>query len=290
MRMRCGVSSNCFSDNAKEMDETTRARLRKVQLQILDEIVRICNGHNLRYCLTGGTCLGAVRHNGFIPWDDDVDIIMPRADFQQFIALTKDGDTGDFFLDYYVTNPTYGRCFAKYCKKGTLFIEPNGLQQAISVDIFVQDKVPGPDFAAKSILPGLIHKLDAVTTVRREGLKGRDAKTRFFYFVTRWVPVRWIFNWETRLMTRFEDTDAQYYLNYGSPYNLVKETIRISEFEPYVLLEFEGKKYNAPRNWDLYLSRIYNDYMTLPPVDKRVTHYPLHICFNTAEEESNDKN
>ncbi len=155
------------------MDESERNKLRQVQLQILDEIVRICNENGLRYCLTGGTCLGAVRHKGFIPWDDDVDVKMPRADYKRFLDITSRGDdNSEFFLDYYMTNPAYGRCFAKYCKKNTLFIEPNGMKQAIYVDIFVQDKVPGPEWTAKSKIPILIHKLDALTTVRWEGLDG----------------------------------------------------------------------------------------------------------------------
>lgn len=271
------------------MDVSVRQKLREVQLQILDKIMSICSGNGLRCCLTGGTCLGAVRHKGFIPWDDDVDVIMPRADFEKFIRITASRNQDEFFLDYYMTDPTYGRCFAKYCKKNTLFIEPNGLKQAIYVDIFVQDKVPGPDFSAKSKLPLLIHKLDAVTTVRREGLEGRDLKTRIIYYATRWMPVSWFFKWETKLMTRFEKTDAKYYINYGSPYNLVKETLPISEFEPYTQLEFEGKMYNAPRNWDLYLSNIYGDYMTLPPEEKRVTHYPKYISFDTAEDDIYNK-
>ena len=267
------------------MDVLTRNKLREVQVSILDEIFRICNENNLRCCLTGGTCLGAVRHKGFIPWDDDVDVIMPRSDYQKFISITSTNTGGDFFLDYYMTNPSYGRCFAKYCKKNTLFIEPNGLKQAIYVDIFVQDKVPGPSFTAHSKLPIIIHKLDAITTVRREGLVGRDLKTRIVYYLTRWIPVKWFFKWETKLMTRFENTDAKYYLNYGSPYNLVKETIPISEFEPYSQLEFERKLYNVPRNWDLYLSNIYGDYMTLPPVEKRETHYPQFISFDTTKDD-----
>lgn len=259
------------------MDKTIQEQLRSVQIEILDEVARICQENGLRYCLTGGTCLGAVRHRGFIPWDDDIDIIMPRKDYQKFIEITTTGDTGDFFLDYYLTNPTYGRSFAKYCKKNTLFIEPNGLKQAIYVDIFYLDKVPGPEFTASSKLPGFIHKIDALTTVRREGLRGRDTKTRIIYYATRWMPVKWLFKWEIKLMTRFENTDSQYYINYGSPYNLVKETIKISEYEPYAQLPFEGKLYNVPRNWDLYLSSIYGDYMTLPPENKRVTHYPQMI-------------
>ena len=272
------------------MEDAIRNRLREVQLQILDAIVRICNENGLRYCLTGGTCLGAVRHKGFIPWDDDVDVKMPRADYNRFIEITSQSNDPDFFLDYYMTNPTYGRCFAKYCKRNTLFIEPNGQRQSIYVDIFVQDKVPGPEWTAKSKLPTFIHKLDAITTVRWEGLEGRDLKTRIVYWLTRWMPVRWFFKWETKLMTRFENTDAKYYLNYGSPYNLVKETIPISEFEPYAQLEFEGKMYNVPRNWDLYLSNIYgDDYMTLPPVEKRVTHYPQFISFDTTKDDIHNK-
>ena len=267
------------------MDEEISKELRKVQISILDEVVRICNDNGLRYCLTGGTCLGAVRHKGFIPWDDDIDIIMPRADFSRFIEITTKNNDSDFFLDYFMTNSKYGRCFAKYCKKNSLFIEPNGLQQAIYVDIFVQDKVPGPEYTANSKMPIFIHKLDAVTTVRREGLVGRDLKTRIIYWLTRWIPIRWIFKWETKLMTRFENTDAKYYLNYGSCYDLLKETIPISDYEPYAQLEFEGKKYNVPCNWHLYLSRIYGDYMTLPPVEKRVTHYPQFISFDTSKDD-----
>jgi lipopolysaccharide cholinephosphotransferase len=268
-----------------KMDDVTKKKLRQVQLQILDRIVQICKDYSLRYCLCAGTCLGAIRHMGFIPWDDDIDVMMPREDFSKFIDITSTENNPDFFLDYYITNPNYGRCFAKYCKRNTLFIEPNGLDQAIYVDIFVQDKVPSPEFTAKSKVPTFIHKLDAITTVRREGLKGRDNKTRIIYWLTKWIPIKWIFKWETHLMTRFENTDARYYINYGSAYNLVKETIEICEIEPYEQKVFEGKLYNVPRNWDLYLSRIYGDYMTLPPVEKRVTHYPQYISFDTDKDD-----
>lgn len=264
------------------MDEITKTKLRQVQLQILDRFVQICKENELRYFLCYGTCLGAVRHKGYIPWDDDIDVCMPRKDFMVFVEIVLSQKDTDYFFEYYMTNPTYGHCFAKYCKRNTLFIEPNGLKQAIYIDIFIQDKIPSPEYALKSRVPLLIHKIDALTTVRREGLVGRDFLTRCVYYLTRWVPVKWFFKLETRLMVRFEETDAKYYLDYGdTPFHMDRITIPIDEFEPYTQLEFEGKMYNVPRNWHLYLSRIYGDYMTLPPIEKRVTHYPQLICFNT---------
>ena len=271
------------------MDETIIVKLKQVQLQILDDFVRICEENGLRYCMCGGTCIGAVRHKGFIPWDDDIDVKMPRADFNRFVQITTNEDNTDFFLDYHTTNHLYTHNFAKYCKKKTCFIEPNGLKQAIYIDVFAQDKVPGPDFTSRSPIPIMIHKLDALLTVRREGLDGRDIKTKIIYYATRWISAKTLFKWEYKLMTRFENTDANYYLNYGSRYSFVQETIPISEFEPYAQMEFEGKMYNVPRNWDLYLSNIYGDYMTLPPEEKRVTHYPQYICFDTTKDDRYNK-
>lgn len=262
-----------------------RNKLREIQLSILDEIVNICSQFGLRYCLTWGTCLGAVRHKGFIPWDDDLDIAMPRADFQRFIDVSVQNPSSDFFLDYYTTNPRYGHCFAKYCKRNTLFIEPNGIEQAIYVDIYVLDKVPGPDYSKQCKIPYLIHKIDALTTVRREGLKGRDKQTKIIYYLTRWIPGKWLFRWENKLMMRFDSSEAEYYVDYGDfYYRMVEMTIPISEYQPFAQLEFEGKMYYVPRNWDLFLKKAYGDYMTLPPVDKRVTHYPKYISFDTSKE------
>lgn len=261
-------------------------KLREAQLSILDEIVRICSDYGLQYCLTWGTCLGAVRHKGYIPWDDDLDIAMPRKDFQRFIEIAVRNPSTDFFLDYYTTNPRYGHCFAKYCKSNTLFIEPNGIQQAIYVDIYVLDKVPGPDYSIQSKIPYLIHKIDALTTVRREGLKGRDSLTKIIYYLTRWIPVKWLFQWENKMMMKFEKSEASYYVDYGDfYYRMAEMTIPIFEFEPFAQIEFEGGKYNVPRNWDLFLKKAYGDYMTLPPVEKRVTHYPKYISFDTSKED-----
>ena len=121
--------------------------LRKLQLteiEVLDEIVRICKKHKLQYFLLAGTCLGAVRHSGFIPWDDDIDIGMPREDYEKFLNIALDELDEKYFLQYYKTDENYYLGFAKVRKNNTSFItkgfEKKKGHQGFFVDIFPRNK------------------------------------------------------------------------------------------------------------------------------------------------------
>jgi lipopolysaccharide cholinephosphotransferase len=132
-------------------NERYLVKLHQDILKIMDEVERICTKFHLCYYLMGGSCLGAIRHNGFIPWDDDLDIVMPRADFDRFIALLSDDNNkcekdrvlGDgFFLRWISTEKSYNLPYAKVCLKGTKFQEINGLaakSAGIFVDVFPLD-------------------------------------------------------------------------------------------------------------------------------------------------------
>ena len=95
------------------MEKKHLIKLHQSEIKILDEIVRICDKYNLQYFLIGGTLLGAVRHKGFIPWDDDLDIAMPRNDYEKFISISKNELKDDFILDDISTNEQYWQIFAK---------------------------------------------------------------------------------------------------------------------------------------------------------------------------------
>jgi len=105
------------------INDSDLKKLHLVELIILDEFIRICNKFNLNYFLIGGTLLGAVRHNGFIPWDDDIDIGMPRKDFQKFLEICQSELYKDFYYLYLDNFEPYYYHFIKICKKNTLFIE-----------------------------------------------------------------------------------------------------------------------------------------------------------------------
>ena len=98
------------------MEDSILKRIHKIQVEILDEIVRICEKYSLEYCLIGGTLLGAIRHKGFIPWDDDLDITMPRDSYEKFIRLCNSELNSKYLLDIYETNPDYWLPFAKVRK------------------------------------------------------------------------------------------------------------------------------------------------------------------------------
>lgn len=105
------------------MDRKTLRKVQLTQLEILKEVDRICTKHGIKYWLSGGTQLGAVRHNGFIPWDDDLDIDMMREDFNRFLKIARTELQESYYLQDWFTEKAYGLPFAKIRKNNTLFVE-----------------------------------------------------------------------------------------------------------------------------------------------------------------------
>ena len=158
------------------MKMVTMDESRNIQLNILREIHKICEENNLRYYLAYGTLLGAVRHKGFIPWDDDIDIVMPRPDYIRFFEIAK-SDTCDFYS--IEKNDEYIYSFGKASRKNTVII-PDGMrckiELGISVDIFPLDGAgqsteEGEEtFSRTSILYGL-----CIASTWKRYIRGRNA-------------------------------------------------------------------------------------------------------------------
>ena len=268
------------------MNNKDLIRLHEVEIEILDEFVRICEKYNLQYFLVGGTLLGAVRHKGFIPWDDDLDISMPRKDYERFIEISQKELDDKYMLDSKDTNPKYYLNFIKIRKKGTIFEQdfqanydgPKG----IWLDIFPYDnarsntskKVAIQNKINKAIFSILHYKNKFFLSDRKILVK------KALSFIFKPVSNRLLLNLQDKVLKwNMNKEEYNYFVSSSTTYNYKTELIEKNKYIPTIKMEFEGKLYNAPKEYDYILSRVYGDYMKLPPEEKRVTHNPRRLEF-----------
>ena len=269
-------------------------QLHKVEIEILDEIDRVCKKRGLKYCLVGGTLLGAIRHNGFIPWDDDLDVAMPREDYDEFVRFCQNDLSDDFYLHDINSDESYWLPFVKVVKKYTLFDEKNtaGLncKTGIYVDVFPLDDAKEVKSFGKQLCTRMIKEINLIYLYKigyHKTHKIRTARRLIFTVLSLLTTKKW-HKIQTIFMKRYSGASAEYYVNYASNYCPIKQTMPKKVYEPFSEVVFEGKKYPAPADTDYYLSRIYGaNYMELPPIEKRVTHNPNRIVFDTRKETAN---
>ena len=245
---------------------------------ILKKVILICKENNLKYVLVGGTLLGAVRHNGFIPWDDDLDIAMPREDYEKFIKIANRELPSTLYLRCFETDETYYFPYGKVCKKGTAFatdIDQNCKKECeVFIDVFPLDNA----YKEKSFFQTLqacgAKGLRAVIT-RKSGfnIKKTSLPVLFLCLILKPFSTSTLMRLQRTIMKKNRDTKSAYYVNIGSNYSYKKQTMLKSVYFPAITTTFEGEEYMIPRETNYWLERIYGkDYMELPPENKRITH------------------
>lgn len=254
--------------------------LHKRLLHILSWYHSFCVEHNLNYYLLGGTMLGAARHQGFIPWDDDIDVGMPRKDYEKFLELTKNKNFGDFVVEGIDTEKKdfyYG--YAKiYDTKSTL-IENNRykIKRGIFLDLFPLDGVANDKNEIQPYYSSIQKKQRFLFTKTCGIRKGRKWYKNLAIYVGRLIP-NFIVN-SKKLMLSIDDTcKARAYDDYLYVGNLygnwgIKEIVERSVMSPPKLYKFEDLEVYGVADYDKYLTSLYGDWRKLPPKEKQVTHH-----------------
>lgn len=268
----------------KEMDDKTLNELHKVGLEVLKEIDRVCKKYDIPYFLCGGTLIGVMRHKGFIPWDDDIDIGMLRKDYERFEDCFIKEHSKDFYLHSLKTDPDYWLSFIKVRKNNTTinekFVEKLDTHKGIFVDIFPFDKVPDNGFTKLLKIRSFFIKLIVEAIFVKRGLyKYKDSRRPFFTMVMTILPVKSLFKLQYRLMNKYNNKDYHHCVCYVGSYDVKREYIQIDNFYPTTVGEFEGCKFSIPNKSEVYLTNMYGDYMKLPPKEKRKNHNPVDIDF-----------
>lgn len=254
----------------KKMDSS---ELKKYQVGILDYVHEFCVKNNIKYFIDSGTLLGAVRHGGYIPWDDDIDVGMLREEYDVFREKFTD-ETGRYVFASVETDKKCPFAHGKVYDTHTVLYEPDerGRKLAVNIDVFVYDDAPEDD----ALLEEQYKKRDIYRYLnnRRTGVPASDVpfKTKVVYYTFHYVLKVFPFNFFTKMVSK----NSQRYKgeNTSRVGNFTAYTKMICSkrvFDEFIDIEFEGKKYRAPKGYDEWLRAFYGDYMELPPEEKRVS-------------------
>ena len=257
------------------MRQIDKQESKSIQIEMLAEIDRYCKNNNLMYFMSYGTLLGAVRHNGFIPWDDDIDIAMPYPDFKRFCQSYKN----DIYkVNYWAINPSFHCNYAKFEDTRTLSEEDIDLSYQIGINIDIAPIIGLPDNYRLAYLYFLcINTIRSMLTIKKiKQKKERSVWKRLelallkcfcapfsFYSINKMID---------SLSSKYQFDTSKYAICVGS-FNPAKEIIQKETFNQSTKLSFENYSFNAPSKYDLWLKQIFGNYMKLPDESKRVSRH-----------------
>lgn len=272
-------------DERVNMEQNELRKLQLTELEVLKYIRTVCKANGLRYYLVGGTLLGAVRHNGFIPWDDDLDIAMLRKDYDRFLELCKKGALGEnFYLHHTITDSEYWLPFAKVKVNNTLFDEESysklKCHKGIFIDIFPLDYCPKNKGLFYHARAKIIKKISYVILIKKLNKIAPDFTTKMLYALTRRLSIKRLSNFRDKLCSRY--SHGKYIINYGSNYKYTKQTMPSDYYEPATQLVFENELFSVPNQYIKYLEQLFNDWKKLPSEEERRNHNPARVIFDTS--------
>lgn len=272
-----------------EIEQRDLNKMKQIELEMLIELDRICRKHGIKYNLCAGTLLGAVRHKGFIPWDDDIDVRMLRSEYKKFCAACElDLDKERFFLQTQETDPGYRWEFGRILRNGTEYVrigqEKLRQKTGIFIDIFPSDGIPQGRFAKK-----IYYKTAFVCRKMLWSPVGARVCEKRWQRVGFWllslIPASVPFALFDFLASKYDERNAARVCCMGlkADKNVFDDNEKIQKFglkrewhTDLIELEFEGHMFWAPKDYDGWLLEAFGSrYMELPPIEKRKIHHTV---------------
>lgn len=250
------------------MRELTQNEIKKIELDILIELDGLCRANHINYSITYGTLIGAIRHKGFIPWDDDIDVMMTRDDYEKFLSVWHDGKYKLFTLK---KGMDFWPLFSRISDSRTTLEPPRICNHGIWVAVIPYDKIPTDEEERSKHLKKVKRYLKLLE-IKRFKMSKNDPRSWYRQIIVKLVqilllPVSFyhIGKKTEALKTKYRNTDSKVLNPWMDPIFADADI-----FKEYFDIEFEGVKVMAIKNYDKYLRDQYGDYMTPPPENERV--------------------
>lgn len=259
------------------MNEINLDEIRKIQVTILDEVAEFCERKNLRYFLGYGTLLGAIRHHGYIPWDDDIDIIMPRPDYEKLVD-SFNNENSQFRIYSQETDVDYHLPFAKVANEKTVLHERIDVifEIGVNIDVFPLDGFSSKESERIKDVKK-IKVLRDILNLKLISIRKDRALTKNLIILLGKIFL-WLVDYRT-IISKIKEYAVKHSFNtshfvgcavwnYGH-----REIMNRNIFMDLTYVQFENQLYHAPKDYHKYLENLYDDYMTLPPMEERKTHH-----------------
>ena len=259
--------------------------LQKKELNLFKAFVKVCEKHNLRYFLVGGSALGAIRHKGFIPWDDDIDVGMPREDYDKFVLLQDEFKDTPYFIQTWKSDSCYIYNYGKLRDSSTTFIENAYMNHRINhgvwidifpIDGFTREVIKREKFAKKinhiwfqvyfSYLPALRRKVHKQTFLKDIAL---NIVAGLFYI----FDIAHYRNKHVEKYVRKVPLNEAVMAGNFFGFNMKREAMDANLFKEFIKVPFEDMEAVVLKDYDTYLRNLYGEYMTPPPVEKQIGHH-----------------